>query len=50
MDQIFVVKVIVKKYLEKNNTLSAALNDLGKTYDRKAMWDVRKIYGFGLVD
>ncbi len=34
MDQIFEVKILVEKYLEKDRKLFAAFTDLEKAYDR----------------
>ena len=49
-DQIFTVKTIVERYIGKRRKLYAAFMDLEKAYDRvdrKALWDVMKIYGVG---
>ncbi len=50
MDQIFKVKILVEKYLEKDRKLFAALMDLEKAYnrvDRKGLWDTLRVYGVG---
>ncbi len=48
VDQIFAMKMIVEEYLRKGESVYAAFMDLEKAYDitdRKALWDVLKIYG-----
>ncbi len=50
VDQIFAVKILVEKYLEKDRKLSAAFMDLEKAYDRvdrKGLWDTPRVYGVG---
>ncbi len=50
VDQIFAVKMLLGEYLRKDRKLYAAFMDLEKAYDRvdrKALWDVLKIYGVG---
>ncbi len=42
MNQIFAVKILVEKYLEKDRKLFAAFMDLEKAYDRvdrKGLWE-----------
>ncbi len=42
VDQIFAVKILVEKYLEKDRKLFAAFMDLEKAYDRvnrKGLWE-----------
>ncbi len=49
-DKIFAVRMLVEEYLGKDRKLYAAIMDLEKAYDRidrKALWDVLKIYGVG---
>ena len=46
MDQIFTLKVILEKYLEKDRKLFAAFMDLEKAYDRvdrRGLWDVLRV-------
>ncbi len=48
--QIFAVKILVGKYLEKDRKLFAAFMDLKKAYDRvdrKGLWDTLRVYGVG---
>ncbi len=50
VDQIFAVKILVEKYLEKDRRLFAAFMDLEKVYDRvdrKGLWDTLRVYGVG---
>ncbi len=50
VDQIFAVKMLVEKYLEKDRKLFAAVMDLEKAYDRvdrKGLWDTLRVYGVG---
>ena len=50
VDQIYTVKTMIEKYIGKRKKLYAAFVDLEKAYDRvdrKALWDVLKIYGVG---
>ncbi len=50
VDQIFAVKMLVKKYLEKDRKLFAAFMALEKAYDRvarKGLWDTLRVYGVG---
>ena len=50
IDQIFTVKMMAEKYIGKRKKLYAAFMDLEKAYDRvdrRALWDVLKIYGVG---
>ncbi len=50
VDQIFAVKILVEKYLEKDRKLFAAFMDLKKTYDRvdrKGLWGTLRVYGVG---
>ncbi len=50
VDQIFVVKILVEKYLEKNRKLFAAFMDLEKAYDRvdrKGLRDTLRVCGVG---
>ncbi len=50
INQIFAVKILVEKYLEKNRNLFAAFMDLEKTcdrVDRKGLWDTLRVYGVG---
>ncbi len=50
MDQIFAVKILVKKYLEKDRKLFATFMDLEMAYDRvdrKGLWDTLRVYGVG---
>ncbi len=50
IDQIFAVKILVEKYLEKKRKLFAAFMDLEKAYDgadRKGLWDTLRVYGVG---
>ncbi len=50
VDQIFAVKILLEKYLEKNRKLFAAFMDLEKAYDtadRKGLWDTLRVYGVG---
>ncbi len=47
VDQIFAVKMLVEKYLEKDRKLFAAFMDLEKAYDRvdrKGLWDTLRVY------
>ncbi len=48
IDQIFAVKILVEKYLEKDRKLFAAFVDMEKAYDRvdrKGLWDTLRVYG-----
>ncbi len=50
MDQIFAVKILVEKHLEKDRKLFASFVDLEKAYDgvdRKGLWDTLRMYGVG---
>ena len=50
VDQIFTVKNVCEKYLEKGKELYVAFMDLEKAYDRidrEALWKVLQIYGVG---
>ncbi len=50
VDQIFAVKILVEKYVEKDRKLFAAFMDLEKAYDkvdRKGLWDTQRVYGVG---
>ncbi len=50
VDQIFAVKMLVEKYLEKECKLFAAFMDLEKAYDRvdrNGLWDTLRVYGVG---
>ncbi len=50
VDEIFVIKMLMKEYLGKDRKLYAAFMDLEKAYDRvdgKELWNVLKIYGVG---
>ncbi len=50
VDQIFAVKMLVEKYLEKDRKQFAAFMDLEKAYDRvdrKGLWDTLRVYGVG---
>ncbi len=50
VDQNFIVKILVEKYLEKDRKLFAAFMDLEKPYDRadkKGLWDTLRVYGVG---
>ncbi len=50
VDQIFAVKILVEKYLEKDRKLFAAFMDLEKAYDRvdrKSLWDTLRVCGVG---
>ena len=47
-DQIFIVRQICEKYLEKGKDMYFAFLDLEKAYDRvdrDAMWNVLRLYG-----
>lgn len=49
MDQIFALKIIVEKYLEKDSWFAAFI-DMEEAYDRvdmKGLWYVIRIYGVG---
>ena len=49
-DQIFIVRQICEKYLEKGKDVYFAFLDLEKVYDRvdrDAMWNVLRLYGIG---
>ncbi len=49
-NQIFAVKILVEKYLEKDRKLFAAFMDLEKAcdrVDRKDLWDTLTVYGVG---
>ncbi len=49
VDQIFAVKVLMEKYLEKDRKLFAAFMDLEeKAYDRvdkKGLWETVRVWG-----
>ena len=48
VDQIFVLRSIIEKYLERGRKVYAAFMDLEKAYDRvdrEGMWRVLRIYG-----
>ncbi len=50
VDQIFVIKIQVEEYLGRDRKLYAAFMSVVKAYnraDRKALWNVLKIYGVG---
>ena len=50
VDQVFVVRQVCEKYLEKGKDVFWAFMDLEKAYDRvdrEAMWDVLRLYGIG---
>ena len=50
IDQIFTVKSVAEKYINKGRKLYAAFIDLEKAYDRvdrEGLWDVLRIYGVG---
>ncbi len=50
IDQIFAVKILVEKYLEKERKLFATFMDMKKAYDRvdmKGLWDTLRVYGVG---
>lgn len=50
VDQIFTVKLLAEKYIQRRKKLYAVFMDLEKAYDRvdrKALWEVLKIYGVG---
>ncbi len=50
VDQIFAVKILVEKYLEKDITLLVAFMDLEKAYDRvdrKGIRNTLRVYGVG---
>ncbi len=50
VDEIFAVKILVEKYLEKDRNLFAAFVDLEKAHDRvdrKGLWDTLRVYGVG---
>ncbi len=50
VDQIFEVKILVEKYLEKDRKLFAAFMDLEEAYGRvdwKGLWDILRMYGVG---
>ena len=50
VDQIHTVRLMIEKYICKRRKLYAAFIDLEKAYDRvdrKALWDVLRIYGVG---
>ncbi len=47
VDQIFAVKILVEKYLEKDRKLFAAFMDLEKAYDRidrKGLWETESVW------
>ncbi len=47
VNQIFTVKMLVEKYLEKDRKLFTAFMDLEKAYDRvdrKGLWDTLRVY------
>ncbi len=48
VNQIFAVKILVEKYLERARKLFAAFKDLEKAYDRvdrKGLWDFESVWG-----
>ncbi len=48
MNQIFAVKILMEKYLEKDRKLFAAFMDLEKAYnrvDRKGLWETESVWG-----
>ena len=50
VDQIFILRLVVEKFLAKNKKLYVAFMDLEKAYDKvewEALWEVLKIYGVG---
>ncbi len=50
VDQIFALKIMVEKYLEKDRKLFAAFMASVKAYDRvdrKGLWDTLRVYGVG---
>ncbi len=50
VDQIFAVKMLVEKYLDRERKLFAAFMDLEKVcdrVDRKGLWDILRVYGVG---
>ena len=50
VDQVFAVRQVCEKYLAKGKDVFFAFMDLEKAYDRvdrKAMWDVLRLYGVG---
>ncbi len=49
VNQIFAMKILVKKYLEKDRRLFAAFMDLEKDYDRvdrKGLWETQECMGW----
>ena len=49
-DQIFIVRQICEKYLEKGKDVYFVFLDLKKAYDRverDVMWNVLRLYGIG---
>ena len=50
VDQIFTVRILAEKYLERGKRLYLAFVDLEKAYDRvdrNALWQVLRVYGVG---
>lgn len=50
VDQIFALRDVCEKYLEKNKSVYLAFMDLEKAYDRvdrEALWKVLRMYGVG---
>ncbi len=48
IDQIFAVKILVEKYIEKDRKLFAAFKDFEMAYDRfdrKGLWNTLRVYG-----
>ena len=45
IDQIFRVKLLTDKYMDRGQKLYSAVMDLGRVYwvDRKALWEVLRI-------
>ena len=49
-DQIFTVRCLSEKYLEKHKDVYVAFMDLEKAYDRvdrEALWQLLSVYGVG---
>ncbi len=50
VDQIFAVKILVEKYLEKDRMVSAVFMGLKKAFDRgdrEGLWDTLRVHGVG---